>query len=317
MRKGRVCALFVIALALCSSSLSGDGAILQSRGGAPEAPRVKTVRVKGASLAYVEQGRGEPVVLIHGFLHDYRVWSEQMEELSKRYRVIAYSRRYHWPNTLSGDGSDLSATVDEADLVGLIKALKLGRVHLVGHSAGANIALPVARDHPKLVRSLVLGEPVMQALLAQSPEAEPLFSPALIDEARQAFEHGDRDGALLIVATAILGDKAAVDRLAPFAQTVALDNMWEFKQLWAPAVPDSAFACADARRIKAPTLLLGGESSPKLFQLSLQELQKCMPGSERAVLPQSSHGLELENPAKFNEIVLEFLTRHSSRARRR
>ena len=52
---------------------------------APDSPPIKTAQVRGATLSYVEQGRGEPVVLIHGALLDYRSWSPVWPELSQRF----------------------------------------------------------------------------------------------------------------------------------------------------------------------------------------------------------------------------------------
>lgn len=49
----------------------------------PIADSVRTVQVNGVELPYVDRGEGEPVVLIHGCLHDYRVWSMQVPALSK------------------------------------------------------------------------------------------------------------------------------------------------------------------------------------------------------------------------------------------
>jgi pimeloyl-ACP methyl ester carboxylesterase len=50
-------------------------------------------------LAYVEQGRGAPVVLVHGGgPTDLRTWGQQLEAFAERFRVIACSQRYHYPN---------------------------------------------------------------------------------------------------------------------------------------------------------------------------------------------------------------------------
>lgn len=284
---------------------------------APVLGPVKTIEVNGVQLAYVERGRGEPVVLIHpGFLHDYRTWSTQLPAFSRRYRVIAYSMRYRWPNTPSGDGSDLSPSVNAADLVGLIEGLKLGRVHLVGHSGSAGLALRMARDRPDLVRSLVLGEPGAQAFAAGNLEARPLYSPELINDVRQAFERGDIEAAVQMVRETVLGKERAADPGPAWVRRMLLDNAWQLKQLWTRGKPLPPVTCEEARRIKLPTLLLGGDRSPGIFRLVLDELQKCLPASERGVLPESSHGLELENPAAFNKIVLGFLTRNSRPARR-
>jgi hypothetical protein len=67
---------------------------------------VKQVRVNGTELAYVEWGQGQPVVLVLGGVGDYRLWTSQMPALSTRYRVIAYSFRYHYPNAPAGADSD-------------------------------------------------------------------------------------------------------------------------------------------------------------------------------------------------------------------
>src|SRR5678815_5162286 len=56
------------------------------------------IRVRGVELHYIEQGQGEPLILLHGGLGDYRSWEPQIKLLSRQYRVISYSRRYHIPN---------------------------------------------------------------------------------------------------------------------------------------------------------------------------------------------------------------------------
>src|SRR3989442_12106834 len=52
------------------------------------------IRVRGVELHYIEQGQGEPLILLHGGQGDYRSWEPQMKVLSQQYRVISYSRRY-------------------------------------------------------------------------------------------------------------------------------------------------------------------------------------------------------------------------------
>lgn len=320
MRRWLVAAFCVVLAGVLTSVEPTDARNLDSQAAARRGgPRVKTVRVRGTSLAYVERGRGQPVVLIHGWLHDYRTWDAQLPELSKRFRVIAYSRRYNYPNT-PGDGSDYSVATNVADLAALIQALKLGRVHLVGHSAGGTIALLVVRDHPELVRSLVLAEGGGPGLLAENPEAQALRARARSrrDEAHQAFQKGDWEGAARILVDGIVGQEGAYEEMSPARRQAVLDNLQvEMKaELSAPPRQDLSFTCDDVRRITAPTLLVEGERTLRLFQLMTQELQKCLPNSERAVLPQATHALQMENPAGFNEIVLRFLTRHSGRTRR-
>ena len=55
------------------------------------------IRVRGVELHYIEQGQGEPLILLHGGQGDYRSWEPQMKVLSPQFRVISYSRRYNYP----------------------------------------------------------------------------------------------------------------------------------------------------------------------------------------------------------------------------
>ena len=63
------------------------------------------VNVSGNALEYVEAGSGTPIVLVHGSASDHRTWHLQQEALAEHFRVITFSRRYHWPNE-SMDGDD-------------------------------------------------------------------------------------------------------------------------------------------------------------------------------------------------------------------
>jgi hypothetical protein len=61
------------------------------------------IHVNNVELHYIEQGQGEPLILLHGGLGDYRSWGPQMKFLSPQFRVISYSRRYHYPNNNPAD----------------------------------------------------------------------------------------------------------------------------------------------------------------------------------------------------------------------
>src|SRR5215203_1090035 len=68
------------------------------------AQEIKRISANGTELAYVEAGKGEPVIFVHGGLQDYRMWAAHLPKFAGRYRAIAYSRRNHFPNDVSLDG---------------------------------------------------------------------------------------------------------------------------------------------------------------------------------------------------------------------
>src|SRR6478672_10422242 len=115
-------------------------------------------RVNGYHLAYIELGRGVPLVCVHGTLGDFRVWSPVMGPLSQRHRVISLSLRHFFPEHWDGVGTDYKIAQHVADVVGFIAAMGEGPVDLMGHSRGGHIAFRVAQQQPELLRRLVLAE---------------------------------------------------------------------------------------------------------------------------------------------------------------
>jgi pimeloyl-ACP methyl ester carboxylesterase len=275
--------------------------------------QLTAVRVDGIDLAYVAQGSGDPVVLVHGAgATDLRTWSAQLAPFAQRYRVIAYSQRYHWPNRWVGDGSEIYATQRHAgDLAGLIRALDLGPSHIVGSSYGADIALLLACQHLELVRSLVLGEPGLGPWLPRLPGGAALAAEYFqsMVPAVEAIERGEVESAVRLFIDAVAG-AGVYDHLSPAVHQRLRANA----RLLAFESPDrgdnSPLDCADAGQITAPALLLTGDASPAMFGLVAEELARCMPGIQRAVIPDTAHLLHSMNPEVYNAVVLAFFAEH-------
>jgi pimeloyl-ACP methyl ester carboxylesterase len=276
------------------------------------AGEVERLLVNGTELAHVEAGRGAPVVLVHGGLQDYRLWEAHLVVFGQRYRAIAYSRRNHFPNAVSADGtSDAMGDVHGGDLAGLIKGLGLGRVHVVAHSGGALAALFVAAEHPELIRTLTVNEPPATALLLNSaggPEVLAEFR-ARMTPAREAFRAGDLERGARLFADAV-GGPGTFDRRSEAERRMMMDNVLERVADAKAASQPPPFTCEMARRISAPTLLMNGARSPAIFRRIVDELERCVPNRERVVVPDASHTVPGENPVGFDEAVLAFLAKH-------
>src|SRR5436309_3033333 len=133
-----------------------------------ERPQPQTIEVNGTQLHYVERGRGEPVVFVHGGLGDYRSWLPQLATFGDHYHAISHSRRAFFPNRWP-PGYDASMMTHVDDLAALIRGLGLESAHLVANSYGGYVCLNVAVRYPELVRTLALAEPPVQPLLATLP----------------------------------------------------------------------------------------------------------------------------------------------------
>ncbi len=274
----------------------------------------KTIHVNGAELHYLEQGTGDPLVFVHGGLSDFRSWAFQIEPFSQHYRVITYSRRYHYPNAWTDDRPAYLAALHRDDLATLMKQLGLTPAHIVGSSYGAYIALLLAVDHQELVRTLVLGEPPAFPLVQHVPWGESLLQAHMtnvIDSSRQAFQSGNAERGIRTFIDAVVG-QGAFDLMPPPARGMMLDNAREMQLEVSTPVElyFSTFTCKDARRIEAPTFLLTGELSPRWLWLITDELERCLSNTERTMIPGASHGMHNMNPQAYNETVLAFLAKH-------
>jgi pimeloyl-ACP methyl ester carboxylesterase len=287
------------------------------------------VNVSGRPLEYGEIGSGEPLVLVHGSASDYRTWHLQQEAFAERFRVIYFSRRYHWPNDPIPDGADYTMDEHVTDLQALVRSLDAAPAHLVGHSYGAFLCLLLAMREPSLVRTLVLAEPpVITLFVSNIPKplellkllaTRPRTAAALIKfgakgvaPARKAFQEGDLNAGIRTFGNAVFG-AGGYDRLPEPRKAQVHDNLSNVKA----ELLGSGFVPLDAKelqRVEVPVLLVTGEKSISLFHRLTDRLQELLPRTERVEIPAASHMMHEANAPAYNRAVQSFLERHSETA---
>jgi pimeloyl-ACP methyl ester carboxylesterase len=265
------------------------------------------LQVNGTNMAYVEQGEGVPVLLIHGAMCDHRYWAPQMEAFARRHCAIAVSLRHFWPERWDGVDDDFTIRQHTEDMAAFIAALGAGSVHLVGHSRGGHVAFRVAQHFPERVRALILAEPggELDASLAPAPQQPDM--PAGVDTFGQAAGHirrGEVDRGLALFVDTVSGP-GAWEALTERARQTMRDNastlLGQIREQRPP------FCRADAEAIRAPTLLIGAERSPPMYARILDALEHHIPDVRRVSIPGTSHPMSHGNPEAFNRAVLDFL----------
>jgi len=119
-------------------------------------PDNRLLRIDDTSV-YVEQsGRGEPVLLIHGFGASTYSWRMVMPELAQDYRVVALDLYGFGWSERPEDWSRYTRDGQVELILQVMDALGIESAHLVGHSYGGSITMALAADHPDRVRSMVL-----------------------------------------------------------------------------------------------------------------------------------------------------------------
>jgi pimeloyl-ACP methyl ester carboxylesterase len=274
------------------------------------APLAKDIEVNGVRLSYVEQGSGEPIVLVHGAFSDIRVWEPLREAIAKRYRFIAYTQRYFGTGPWPDEGKSFNVESHSDDLVQLITALNAGAVHLVGRSYGGGIAMAAALKAPTLVRTVTMHEP---ALLSVLPPDGPEGKAAREDRAKfnaaaiAANKAGDpvRTTRLFVEGVYQLGP-GGFDRLPASFQAMALDNARTTPLLFGAP---SAITCDALKTFSRPTLVTHGEKTHAYYKLINEGVSKCVPGAQQVGFPNLVHNAPSADPVAFTAALFEFLAK--------
>jgi len=122
---------------------------------------VQTFSSNGIEIAYLDEGSGEPVLLIHGFASNVATnwvdtgWVKTLTDAG--YRAIAYDNRGHGHSAKLYSVEEYGAPIMAEDARRLLDHLGIERAHVMGYSMGARIAAFLALAHPGRVRSLVFG----------------------------------------------------------------------------------------------------------------------------------------------------------------
>jgi non-heme chloroperoxidase len=282
--------------------------------GTDPGPRFGSLEVNGADLAYVEAGSGELLLLVHGSLGSLSDFEEQIAAFSERYRVVAYSRRFHPPNAVDGVGTEYAADRHAKDMELVVQALGERAAHIVGVSYGGYVSLLFAMLRPGMVRSLVLAEPPILPLLRLSPLGNHLlaeFGREAMEPSLAGFRRKDSIEGVRRFVDGIIGRRGSFDAIPAEARSRLLEAAPELKlEFTTPPeryMPDLAPERLTAMRV--PTLLLGADRSPRFFSMILNELERTLPLNERTLIPRSGHTMHSGNTALFNRSVMDFLGR--------
>ncbi|MFD3191603.1 alpha/beta fold hydrolase [Sedimentitalea sp. HM32M-2] len=282
----------------------------------------KSIEINGTALATFENGEGVPLVFVHGSASDARTWSHQFDTFSRRFRTIAYSRRFHKPNFPIPDDAPDPIQTHVDDLASLLRTLDACPAHVVGHSWGGLVDLLLARQFPELVRSLTLIEPPaislhvsippkpleLMRLLISSPQlalAIMKFGGGTVAPAEKAFRHGDEERAVEIFARGVLGNR--------YYKNLSTERR---AQVWENRGPDRALALHHGfpdlkvfpfSEIRIPVLLIAGTDSPTIFRLLAENLHGRFPDAQMKLIENASHVAQENAPDALNKVIEEFL----------
>lgn len=276
-----------------------------------------TADVRGARLYYEVAGDGSAVVLIHAGIADSGMWDEQFEQFAARHRTLRYDVRGYGRSTLPGGPYS-----NVGDLRELLGQLGIERAALVGASMGGRIALELALVEPSVATALVL---VGSGLDDHewSPDVE-RFGEA----EEELLERGDIDGAVeLNVDLWVAGpgrtlaevDPGVVERVREMQRTAFETQVSAYGEEPPPGPGEALDPPAGSRLgdISVPTLVLVGALDVGDIHAISDRFASGIPGARKVVIEGTAHVPNMERPAEFNRLVLDFLAEVESGERRR
>jgi pimeloyl-ACP methyl ester carboxylesterase len=258
--------------------------------------RPNLVDVGTHSIAYRQEGSGPPLLLLHGFLSDSRIWSRQLE-LADRFTVVAWDA----PGAGSSTDPDPPFTITDwaASLSAFLDLLGIHDTHVVGLSWGGLLAQELWRTDRSRVRSLVLAD--TYAGWTGS------FGAAT---AQQRLAWCIRDSSLPVATVVRDWAPELFSRSAP---SDVIDEMSAIMSGYHPQgfrLMAEALAVADTSellaRIDVPSLLLWGDDDRRSPMDVAEALLDSIPGAELHVIPDAGHVSNMEQPLAFNEHVARF-----------
>ena len=266
------------------------------------------VNIGGATVHYARMGTraGEPVVLLHGFSDAGLCWVRLASDLASDYDLILPDAAGHGRTTPAAAGQSLERAV--SDVLGLLDALELPRVTLVGHSMGAATAAMVAGRAPERVRGAALEDPPWRdgGMAPQSPGVgshAPLRSPEWTAWIRSLQSLGPDE-------LQALGDRERPEWPAEerpyWIQAKAQFNVDAAAEI---AVRDPSTWRDTVRDLRSPTLLVTGDlERGAIVSPAVADEARRLNAHVRVVhVPGAGHNIRREQYAPFKAAVSEFL----------
>jgi pimeloyl-ACP methyl ester carboxylesterase len=274
-----------------ASTAIADSSVVQPAN-PPSNFKHQTALVNGVNIHYVIGGKGEPLVLVHGFGQNWFMWNRLLPELSKHFTVIAPDLRGVGESDKPESGYDKKNMAK--DIHELVKKLGYNNINLAGHDIGLMVAYAYAAQYGSEVKKVAL----MDALL---PGVEPVWSQVSASAWWFGFFAWPASGDIVKVK-----DPFTAEETAEFVRAYAVKDAAKSSFKWFGNFPQDGKdnLILMKTKLKMPLLAMGGEYFAAAF---LKEHSKLVAENvTESKIAGSGHWLVQENTPQVQKDLLAF-----------
>jgi len=260
----------------------------------------------GVRLYYEEVGSGHPIVFVHEFADDYRGYEVQLRYFSRRYRCIVYNARGYPPSDVPEDWRQYSQERARDDIRDVMNGLGIEKAHVVGISMGGFATLHFGFAYPERASSLVVAgcgygaqpdkrqqfqdETTRTAAMIESAGMAEVAKAYGIGPTRVQFQNKDPRG------------WAQFYELLAGHSTRGSANTMRGVQARRPSLYELT---EQLKKLEVPTLIATGDEDDPCLEPGIL-MKRLIPTAALIVLPNTGHGLNLEEPGLFNQACADF-----------
>lgn len=252
-------------------------------------------RINGANLYYDVRGRGEPLLLHHGYTASRVNWMPVAERLESQYQVILMECRGTGQSEHTPDGYTLEQYT--ADVVGMLDFLGIDRVTFAGHSMGGGIGYLLALDYPARLERLILMAPIPAEGVGE-------ITPELREQRLEERRRGDRDAIL------------ARYRAMQFREDVETEEWFESRAEHILSVSEGHFergaesmqeldVAHRLDQLTTPTLMIAGAVDSLLIP-NLTDYMR-LPNATLEVISRAGHEVAVHEPQRVADAIHSFM----------
>lgn len=266
-----------------------------------------------AHIYFEDNGRGEPIIAVHGLIENTTYWKNIADDIIKKYRFIPMDMRGHGRTVVDGEpyGFDVETVGD--DIAALADYLNIERFHLLTHSTGGFAGVRYAmRDSSRLASLILTDTGSSTSVLPGDPESIRVFHTKFA----HSFEKYDWEQMIAGIRVipgpffrGIMESPRAEEILQSAYEMIRLGDRPTIAEFVRTFYNDPDPRVEGLRAIRCPALIIYGEKDD-LFIESSKLMAKEIPGARLIEYPGVGHMTALEAPRRLAQDVIEFAGLH-------